>query len=65
MKKEFNETSQAFKERLTKVEKVLEDRSIDNTMEGKHILYSISYSKEPNEELENFMITKQKIRTCC
>jgi len=34
MRKSYNETAQAFKERLTRVEKILEDRTIDNTMAG-------------------------------
>lgn len=39
MRKEYNETAQAFKERLQRVEKVLEDRTIDNTMAGKRYGY--------------------------
>ena len=34
LKAEFNKTGERFLETLKKVEKVLEDRSIDNTMVG-------------------------------
>lgn len=41
MKKEYNETSQKFKEHVSRVEKILEDRTIDNTMVISHSKFFI------------------------
>lgn len=39
MRKEYQETAQKFKERVQRVEKILEDRTIDNTMAGKLFIW--------------------------
>jgi len=56
MRKEYNETAQKFKERVSRVEKVLEDRTIDNTMAGakKRIAEFYDYkTKDKNVLLQN------------
>lgn len=50
MKKQYNETALRFKENVKKVEKVLEDRTIDNTMSGAKKRLEDFYNYKQNEK---------------
>eukprot|EP01114_Cavostelium_apophysatum_P006608 TRINITY_DN179_c0_g1_i1.p1 TRINITY_DN179_c0_g1~~TRINITY_DN179_c0_g1_i1.p1 ORF type:complete len:1122 (-),score=548.09 TRINITY_DN179_c0_g1_i1:91-3456(-) len=57
MKKQYNQTAKEFLERLGRVEKVLEDRTIDNTMAGAKKKIADFYNYKTNDK--NVLLANQ------